>query len=151
MPDDTGQVVIGVDTRDTAGRPTGKKVDLGDQPYRRSIYIQQRRTLPLGMLETFDAPTMSPNCECRNSSTVTPQSLLLMNNEFVVAQSDEFAKRLQTAAPDDLAGQIKLGWRIAFGGSPSEKQVAESLTFVAEQTEELTATVPASPATKPAA
>jgi len=151
MPDDTGQVVIGVDTRDTAGRPTGKKVDLGDQPNRRSIYIQSRRTLPLGMLETFDAPTMSPNCEVRASSTVTPQSLLLMNNEFVVAQSDEFARRLRTAAPDDLPAQIKLGWRIAFGGSPSDRQIAESLAFVAEQTQELSAAAPAPPAAKPAA
>jgi hypothetical protein len=148
MPDETGQVVIGVDNRDTAGRPTSKKVDLGDQPNRRSIYIQQRRTLVLGMLETFDAPTMSPNCECRNSSTVTPQSLLLMNNEFVVSQSEEFARRLRTAAPDDPAGQIKLGWRIAFGRTPSDAQVAETLEFVAEQTKELSA---AAPAAKPPA
>ncbi|HWA99553.1 MAG TPA: PSD1 and planctomycete cytochrome C domain-containing protein, partial [Pirellulales bacterium] len=58
-PDEVGQVVIGVDTRDTAGRPTGKKVDLGEAVYRRSVYIQVRRSLPLGMLETFDAPTMT--------------------------------------------------------------------------------------------
>ena len=63
----------------------------------------------------------------------------------------QFAKRLRTAAPDDLAGQIKLGWRIAFGGSPSEKQIAESLSFVAEQTQELTPAVPAPPPAKPAA
>lgn len=133
-PDDTGQVVIGVDTRDTAGRPTSKKVDLGEEPYRRSIYIQARRSLPLGMLETFDAPVMSPNCECRASSTVTPQSLLLMNSEFIVSQSAEFAKRLRTAAPDDLHAQLREGARWAFGQAPSESELREAAEFVKAQT-----------------
>ena len=69
-PDDVGQVVVGVDTRDSAGRPTGKVVPLGEDEFRRSIYVQVRRSRPLGMLETFDAPLMTPNCELRTSSTV---------------------------------------------------------------------------------
>ena len=133
-PDETGQVVIGVDTRDTAGRPTSKKVDLGEEPNRRSIYIQSRRSLPLGMLETFDAPVMTPNCECRASSTVTPQSLLLMNSEFIVSQSTEFAKRLRAAAPDDLHAQLREGARLAFGQAPSEAEVNEAAEFVKAQT-----------------
>ncbi|MBN8628350.1 MAG: DUF1549 domain-containing protein [Planctomycetes bacterium] len=133
-PDETGQVVIGVDTRDTAGRPTGKKVDLGEEPNRRSIYIQSRRSLPLGMLETFDAPVMTPNCECRASSTVTPQSLLLMNSEFIVTQATEFAKRLRAAAPDDLASQVRSGAALAFGVRPSEADVSEAIEFVKAQT-----------------
>ena len=55
-PDDVGQIVVGVDTRDSAGRPSGKVVDLGEDEFRRSIYVQVRRSKPLGMLETFDAP-----------------------------------------------------------------------------------------------
>ena len=133
-PDETGQVVIGVDTRDTAGRPTGKKVDLGDAVFRRSLYIQSRRSLPLGMLETFDAPTMTPNCERRASSTVTPQSLMLMNSEFIVAESEAFARRLRAAAPDDLSAQLRLGWHSAFGHPPTEAQLAEAAAFVREQT-----------------
>ena len=67
MPDEVGQIVVGVDTRDSAGRPTGKVVPLGEDEFRRSIYVQVRRSQPLGMLEPFDAPTMSPNCEQRAS------------------------------------------------------------------------------------
>ncbi|MBA4020514.1 MAG: hypothetical protein C0483_25415 [Pirellula sp.] len=133
-PDETGQVVIAVDTRDTAGRPTSKKVDLGEEPNRRSIYIQSRRSLPLGMLETFDAPVMTPNCECRASSTVTPQSLLLMNSEFIVLQSTEFAKRLRAAAPEDLPAQLREGARLAFGHAPSESELREAAEFVKAQT-----------------
>ncbi len=32
---------------------------------RRSLYIRQRRTQPVAMLQTFDAPVMDINCECR--------------------------------------------------------------------------------------
>jgi hypothetical protein len=60
-PDDAGQIVIGVDTRDSAGRPTGKIVPLGEDEFRRTIYVQVRRSQPLGMLEPFDAPLMKPN------------------------------------------------------------------------------------------
>ena len=51
------------------------------------MYVQVRRSLPLSMLETFDAPALNPNCEIRNRSTVAPQSLLLMNNDFVLARA----------------------------------------------------------------
>ena len=33
MPDEVGQIVIGVDTRDTAGRPTGQVVPLGPRGF----------------------------------------------------------------------------------------------------------------------
>jgi hypothetical protein len=87
------------------------------------------------MLETFDAPVMTPNCECRNSSTVTPQSLLLMNNVFVIEQSEIFAERLQREAGADLAAQVRLGWQSAFGRSPTERQAAEAAAFIAQQAE----------------
>src|SRR5439155_3283087 len=68
--DEVGQVIVGLDNRDTAGRPQGKRGVLGPDEFRRSIYVQVRRSLPLSMLETYDAPTLSPNCEIRNLSTV---------------------------------------------------------------------------------
>ena len=64
-PDESGQVIIGRDTRDSAGRPSAKSGDLGAEARRRSLYVQVRRSLPLGVLETFDAPLMAPNCERR--------------------------------------------------------------------------------------
>ena len=87
-PDETGLVIVGLDNRDAAGRPVGKRGSLGGLEFRRSLYIQVRRSLPLGLLETFDAPAMTPNCDRRTSSTVAPQALLLMNNDFVITQAD---------------------------------------------------------------
>lgn len=132
-PDEVGQVIVGVDTRDTAGRPTGRKVALGEDEFRRSVYVQVRRSLPLSMLETFDAPILNPNCEARSSSTVAPQSLLLMNNEFVVKQAETLARRVIEETGSDPARQIQAAWQRALGQEPTAEQVKEAQRFVERQ------------------
>jgi hypothetical protein len=133
MEDEVGQVVVGVDTTDTAGRPTGKFVALNGDEFRRSVYVQVRRTKPLGMLETFDAPAMEPNCSLRNASTVAPQSLAMMNGEFAVEQARRFAERVATEAGAETVDQIKRAWRIAFGMAPSEADIAAATQFLEAQ------------------
>ena len=60
-------------------------------------------------------PTLTPNCELRNRSTVAPQSLLLMNSEFVARRRREhFAERVDAEAGDDPRGAGSAapgGWR----------------------------------------
>jgi hypothetical protein len=46
------------------------------------------------MLQAFDAPVMGVNCDVRPASTVATQSLMLLNNEFLLDQSDKIAKRI---------------------------------------------------------
>ncbi|HAH46582.1 MAG TPA: hypothetical protein DCM07_17335, partial [Planctomycetaceae bacterium] len=77
----------------------GQVVVSGDQ-LRRSLYIQARRSQPVGMLQTFDAPVMEINCERRSSSTVATQSLMLMNGSFILSQSAKLAERLSREAPE---------------------------------------------------
>lgn len=141
--DDVGQVVVGVDTRDSAGRPTDKKVSIGEDEFRRSVYVQVRRTLPLGMLEPFDMAALSPNCELRPVSTVAPQALLMMNNELVVHEAARFADRLHIEAGDDVKLQVTRAWRIAFGRDISAEQLTASVRFLAEQTTQIAARIPA--------
>src|SRR5262249_24839237 len=50
--DEVGQTIIGLDNRDSAGRPVSKRPSLGDDEFRRTVYVQVRRSLPLSMLET---------------------------------------------------------------------------------------------------
>lgn len=134
--DEAGQVIVGNDNRDGAGRPVSKRVSLGDDEWRRSLYIQVRRSLPLGLLETFDAPPMTPNCERRTSSTVAPQSLMMMNNEFVVQQAGVFATRVAREAGDDPRAQIQLAWRLALALEPEAEQVESAVRFLASQAED---------------
>lgn len=137
MPDDVGQVVVGVDTRDGAGRPTDKVVALNGDEYRRSIYVTVRRSMPLGMLEPFDVPLMAPNCEVRNSSTVTPQSLLMMNSNFVVEQSRFMAERIGSESGEETAAQFERAWQLAFARKPTEEEKAGGLAFLTAQSDAL--------------
>lgn len=67
---------------------------------RRSLYAKSRRTQPVAILQAFDAPVMGVHCDVRPASTVATQSLMMMNNEFLLEQADKIAKRVtqQTAA-----------------------------------------------------
>jgi len=63
------------------------------QQKRRSIYVRVRRSQPVAMLQSFDAPVMDVNCDRRPVSTVATQSLILMNGEFTLQQADLLAAR----------------------------------------------------------
>ena len=138
-PDETGQIIVGVDTRDTAGRPTGKKVPLNGEEFRRSVYISVRRTMPLAMLESFDAATLAPNCTIRTPSTVAPQSLMLMNNEFAADQAEFMADRVAREAGSVPAAQARLAWRMALVREPNEAQVQSAVAFLTEHAEQFAA------------
>lgn len=133
MADRVGQFVIGIENLN-AGRP-GAVIPMKGEDLRRSIYVQVRRSRPLGVLETFDLPAMSPNCTVRNSSTVSPQSLMMMNGEFIIAQANAFARRVVAQAGGDLEAQIRLAWQSAFGDQPTSDELAGAKTFLAEMTE----------------
>ncbi len=137
MPDEVGQIVVGVDTRDSAGRPSGKVVAIGANEFRRSVYVQVRRSQPLGMLEPFDVPTMSPNCQQRSSSTVAPQSLLMMNSPLVVQLAAAMAERIRREVGDEPQSQFRRAWMLAFGRAPDADETAAGLAFLSEQTSAL--------------
>jgi cbb3-type cytochrome oxidase cytochrome c subunit len=99
--------------------------------------VQVRRSRPLEMLDAFDAPRMSPNCESRPSSTVAPQSLLLMNSDFVLEQSTVFAQRVTKEAGADGKAQVQRAWELAFCRSPNAEEIEQALAFIAQQAEHL--------------
>jgi len=132
MHDRVGQIVIGKENLN-AGRP-GAVIPLKGEEFRRSVFVQVRRSRPVGVLATFDAPRMEPNCEKRTNSTVTPQSLMLMNSDFVVRQSEHFARRIKTNVGDDPAKQISYAWKLSFGRTPAAEELNEATQFLKDQT-----------------
>ncbi|HTU19652.1 MAG TPA: PSD1 and planctomycete cytochrome C domain-containing protein [Gemmataceae bacterium] len=130
---EVGQVVVGKGKKDLArGTTVAAPLPEGEID-RRSVYVQVRRSLPLGIMEAFDAATTEPNCECRNSSTVAPQALLLMNNDFLVEQSQAFAARLAREAGNDPRGQMIRAWQLAFGVEPTTEEISGTLLFLDRQ------------------
>src|SRR5207244_659325 len=91
------------------------------------------------MLETFDAPALNPNCELRNRSTVAPQSLLLMNSDFVLANSQALAERVIAEHPDDRRQQLRLAWHLALAHEPSAADLDAAVALVAGQETEFLA------------
>ncbi len=143
MTDETGQVVVGVNTDDTAGRPSGKFVSLNGEEFRRSLYVQVRRSKPLGLMETFDAPRMEPNCELRNASTVAPQSLALMNGEFTLSQAKYFAERVVKEAGDSTdESKVSRAWQLAFSRRPNATEMTDALVFLGKQRAHFTTNAP---------
>ncbi|WP_397569138.1 DUF1553 domain-containing protein [Schlesneria sp. T3-172] len=146
--DEVGQVIVGLPTLDLAGGRINQGVSLREDEFRRSIYVQVRRSLPLGMLEPFDMATLSPNCDIRQSSTVAPQALLMMNNSLVVREAEKFADRVRKVAGDNISEQVKFAWVTAFTRPPTERELAGAIAFLTEQTEQVAAKVPADQAGK---
>ena len=98
--------------------------------WRRSVYLQYRRTEIPTMMDTFDYPEMGPNCVQRSVSTVSPQSLMLMNNDHIRELAGDFAERVLASLPEraaagDLADAV---YQIALSRKPSheERQLAET-------------------------
>lgn len=92
-PDQTGQI----------------RVD-ASQP-RRSIYVRARRSQPVSMLQTFDAPVMEVNCDVRTVSTVAPQSLLMINGQFILDSANQVAERaIAIENAEDSSGIDTTSW-----------------------------------------
>ncbi|QDT98872.1 PSD1 and planctomycete cytochrome C domain-containing protein [Gimesia aquarii] len=115
--------VSGVLNRKLYGAPVGIKenefgqVVVSGEQLRRSLYIQARRSQPVGMLQTFDAPVMETNCERRSNSTVATQSLMLMNGGFILAQSDKLADRIAREAPELKPEQLAVLPKLSHTGN----------------------------------
>ena len=133
--DPQGRVITGIDK----GTITLNKVDpAGDADFRRSIYIQVRRSKPVTVLDTFDAPVMQPNCEMRAQTTVAPQSLLLMNDTFVLDSARRLADLVEKEAPKDRAKQLQRVWSLLYSKPANEADIAQCLAYLDEQTKALT-------------
>ena len=100
---------------------------------RRSLYLQQRRTQPLTMLDVFDTARMNPNCTRRNPSTVSLQSLALLNSDFIRARSRAFAQRLEKECGPDGNQRLERTFLLALGRKPNPTERSSAEEFLQSQ------------------
>ena len=131
-----GTVALGVEKVDGNGHRSADASGLNGAQFRRSLYLQVRRSRPLGLLEVFDAPTISPNCEIRSSSTGPTQSLYLLNDADVRSAATALADR-SGSRTDPLAKRIARAWTLVFGTAPTAAQVDQFQSYVLGQSEAL--------------
>lgn len=100
---------------------------------RRSIYLQQRRTFRVPMMEVFDAPEPMLSCSRRESSTIAPQALTLLNGSLVLEQARKVAARWekQFAREEEL---IIAAWREVLARNPQPSEVVRAKEFLTAQT-----------------
>ncbi len=140
IADRVGRWVLGIENL-SAGRP-GEVLPLHGEDLRRSVYVEVRRTRPLAVLDTFDWPRMAPNCDMRRTSTVAPQSLMLMNSDFVLNYASQFARRVEAEAGNEPDARITRAWQLAFCRSPDDSERASARSFLEEQTATFTSELP---------
>ena len=145
-PDVHGQIVVGEDkTQGDNKMPV--ETPLNGEEFRRSVYIQVRRSRPLAMLHAFDAPVMEVNCERRQNSTVATQSLMLMNSAFLIDQASRFADRVARESGPETEARIRRAWQLAYLRAPRAGELADARQFLETQQAHL-ASLPALSAAK---
>ena len=110
----------------------GTTADYGYQATlnRRAVYWPVLRGSLPELFEVFDFPDPSMVFGRRNTSTVAPQALFLMNSPIVEAQSRLAAVRLLKEVPDDDARRVELVFRRLLGRFPSAAERTTALQYV---------------------
>jgi hypothetical protein len=89
---------------------------------RRSVYRFIFRTLPDPFFDAFDSADASQLTAVRNESTTPLQALELLNNPFVLSQSEAFAERLaQENTP--TADQVRIAIETAYGRAAAADEI----------------------------
>ncbi len=97
---------------------------------RRSIYQEVRRNFLEPMMTTFDRPIPFTTFGKRDVTNVPAQSLILMNDPFVIQQSEILAQNV--LAQTDLSFDQKVAWIYmrTFSRKPTEKEVDNASQFM---------------------
>lgn len=99
---------------------------LPKQRNRRTVYTEKVRGLRDPFLETFNQPGPDKSCELRETSTVAPQALTLLNAEEIQDRALALANDLLKAKGDDSA-IIRAAFLRSLGRAPSAQELAACL------------------------
>ncbi len=96
---------------------------------RRSVYIFQRRSLPLPMMASFDAPVFNEPCERRSVTTTPLQALSMMNGRLVNEEAVHLAARVEKEAGEDRRAQLDQLFEIVLARPPEGAEVERFVSF----------------------
>jgi hypothetical protein len=88
--------------------------------YRRTVYRFTVRSVPNPLLDTLDCADPNINTPVRNTTLTALQALALLNDPFLVRQSEYFASRVRVAGT--IENQIKAAYRLALGRHPTGEE-----------------------------
>ncbi|MEQ6119995.1 PSD1 and planctomycete cytochrome C domain-containing protein [Reichenbachiella sp. MALMAid0571] len=110
------------------GRP-GKSGPL-DGNGRRSIYQAVRRNFLQPMMLTFDRPIPFSTFGNRNVTNVPAQSLILMNDPFIVHQAEVMAKEVLNHEKLSQTDRLKYIYIKTLSREPTKEEIDQANTFI---------------------
>jgi hypothetical protein len=97
---------------------------------RRSIYIHVKRSLLDPILESFDMADTDQTCPVRFVTTQPTQALGLLNSQFILEQSELFAKMVAEKHPESTEAQVRMALQRVCQREPSAEEVARGLQLI---------------------
>jgi hypothetical protein len=95
----------------------------------RSVYLMTQRIQRHPFLALFDGPDTNTTTAQRTTSTVTPQSLYLMNSTEMMSIAGEFASRLMTESEDTKA-RIDRVYSLCFARTPTADEIKRGTSAI---------------------
>jgi len=103
-----------------------------ERGFRRGIYVLQRATTPVTLLEVYDLPQMTPNCVERSQSNVATQALQLMNTGQMWELARYMAGRVVDEVGENPNKQVAQVYLRALSRPPTDFEMRQSLTTLQE-------------------
>jgi len=85
------------------------------------------------MMRAFDFPVPFSTIGRRTSSNVPAQSLILMNDPFVIGQAQAWAKSILARTDQSSEQRITLMYETIFSRPPATNELAQAMAFVDRQ------------------
>jgi len=111
--------------------------DINETPdtLRRSVYMFHKRVVPYPLFQAFDKPDALQSCGRRESTTVAPQALAILNDPFVRTRALEFARRLSPRTDESIENVVQRAFVIALGRSPEADELETCCDFLQQALE----------------
>jgi hypothetical protein len=116
-------------------RLQGYPADPIEDTFVRTIYLVQKRSVPLPFLQVFDLPETTTSCGRRDVTTVAPQALNLLNSEFTLLLARSLAERIASETGGHPGLSIEIAFRRVLQREPTprEKEIAAGLLATAAE------------------
>ncbi len=101
--------------------------------FRRAIYRFVVRSQTQPFMTCLDCADPSMRVAKRNESVSPLQALTLLNNGFILTQSEFFAERLRTEAGNEVAVQVELAAQLVWSRTLTEDEKRDLVAFAQEQ------------------
>ena len=102
---------------------------------RRSIYLTVKRSKLIPTLQLFDTPDPLQCVGSRQTTTVAPQALMLLNDERVHKYAQSFANRIAGCSARHGDESIREGFMIALARPPHEHELNKMKSMIERQQE----------------